>query len=161
MTGFHGTTSLSDSRHGYMPLFAASRGATPSPHRASHVATGVLLHVPFPLPRWTATGACVGCFSVARRPSLLCREVGVHHNTFGACSGFTRITARGFAREPFAPFPPEASPPRITPLRGSVATELNRQLPQRNFHPLDTSAFRGALQRFPSASGKVRRDALE
>src|SRR5262249_58451845 len=63
---------------------------------------------------------------------------------------FPRVTARGFARDPFAPFPPEASPPRITPLRGSVAIELNRQLPQRIFHPLDTSAFRGALQSFPS-----------
>jgi hypothetical protein len=95
----------------------------------------------------------------ARRPSLLCREVGVHHRTFGACSGFTRVTARGFAREPFAPFFSEASPRRITPLRRSVAMELNRQLLQRNFHPLDTSAFRGALQSFPRGVSVSNSDA--
>src|SRR5262249_3197188 len=87
-----------------------------------------------------------GCFPVVRRPSRLCRAVGVHHDTFGACSGFTRVTARGFAREPFAPFCPEASSPRIAPLRSSVAMELYRQFLQRNSRPLDTSAFRGALQ---------------
>ena len=144
--------SLSDSRLGSTPPTAASRGATPSPYRASHVASGVLLHVPFPLPRWTASGAFVGCFPVMRRPSRLCRAVGVHDDTFGACSGFTRVTARGFAREPFAPFVPRLRRRGLLRSVARLAMELNRQLPQRNSHPLDTSAFRGALQSFPNSS---------
>src|SRR5438128_8315905 len=134
--------SPSDFRLGSAPPTVASRGATPSPHRISHVASGVLLHVPFPLPRWIVTGACVGCFPVAPRPSPLLRRVGIHTFTFEACSGFTRVTARGFARRALRP-PLSPRLQRDGSLRPAarVATELNRQLPQRNFHPLDTSAF--------------------
>ena len=95
----------------------------------------------FPLPRWIVTGAHVGCFPGALRPSPLFRRVGIHTFTFEACSGFTRVTARGFAQRASALLCPEASTRRIAPLRRSAAMELNRQLPQRNFHPLDTSAF--------------------
>ncbi len=35
------------------------------------------------------------------RPSPLCRRVGARNFTFEACSGFTRVTARGFASSPF------------------------------------------------------------
>src|SRR5262249_25316801 len=45
-------------------------------------------NMPSPIPRWTGTGASVGCFPIPRGPSPFLRRVGVHHFTFEACSGF-------------------------------------------------------------------------
>jgi len=59
-----------------------------------------LPRVPFQLPRRTAPAASVGCFASARRPSPLCKRVGVHNFTFAVCSGFTRVTVRESARPP-------------------------------------------------------------
>jgi hypothetical protein len=59
-----------------------------------------LSHVLFPIPRWTATGAHVGGFPIAQRPSPVFGRVDVHVITFEACSGFTRVTARAIASLP-------------------------------------------------------------
>jgi hypothetical protein len=37
-------------------------------------------------------------------PSPVSRRVGVHITAFGACSNFTRVTARQIARPPFVSF---------------------------------------------------------
>jgi len=37
-------------------------------------------------------------------PSPISRRVGVHITAFGACSNFTRVTARQIARPPFVSF---------------------------------------------------------
>src|SRR5215469_15685864 len=61
-------------------------------------------NMPCPLPRWTETGASVGCFPASLGPSPYLRRVGVHDFTFEACSGFTRVTARWIAQPPKAAF---------------------------------------------------------
>ena len=78
--------------------------------------------MPCPLPRWTETGAPVGCFPVPRGPSPLLRRVGVHNFTFEACSGFTHITACRIAQPPKAAF--------VTRLRSArLPDQIARQLP--------------------------------
>jgi hypothetical protein len=59
--------------------------------------------LPCPLPRWTRSGARVGCFPVGVASPYL-RRVGVHDFTFEACSGFTRVTALRVARPPEVAF---------------------------------------------------------
>src|SRR5208337_518252 len=81
-----------------------------------------LFNMPCPLPRWTGTGAFVGCFPVPRGPSPNIRRVGVHDFTFGACSGFTRVTACWIAQPPMATFVTRLQPVRL-PVR------VARQLP--------------------------------
>jgi len=49
-------------------------------------------------------GASVGYFPVPLGPSPFHRRIGVHHFTFGACSGFTRVTACWIAQPPMAAF---------------------------------------------------------
>ena len=77
---------LSDSRPGHR--LARRRGSRPLARPGLPRFAEGLPRVPFPLPRWTATGAFVGCFPGALRPSPLLRRVGVHDFTFEACSGF-------------------------------------------------------------------------
>src|SRR5947209_4627011 len=69
--------------------------------------------MPCPLPRWTKTGASVGCFPVPLGPSPSLRRVGVHHFTFEACSGFTHVTACRIARPPKAAFVTRLRPVRL------------------------------------------------
>src|SRR4051794_34382196 len=79
--------------------------------------------MPCPLPRWTRTGATVGCYPVPLGPSPLCRRVGVPDFTFEACSDFTHVTACGVAQPPKAAF--------VTRLRpGRLLDQAARQLPQ-------------------------------
>jgi hypothetical protein len=66
----------------------------------------------FPVPRWTLSSACVGCFDDRCQPSPFVRRVGVHGTTFEACSGFTRVTARTIAN-----LSNEAVRPRLHRLR--------------------------------------------
>src|SRR3974377_1767392 len=105
-----------------------------------------LPHVPFPLPRRTVKSALVDCLLSTQRPSPKFRRVGVRNFTFEACSGFTRVTAHGFASTPKR----RALSPRLRSHRSlrataRVATEPNRQLLWRISHPLVLCAFRGAL----------------
>ena len=86
-------------------------------------------------------GARIGFVPIAHRPSPLFRRVGVHTFTFEACSGFTRVAARGFAQRALPSFVPRASAIQVAPTASRAATELNRQLLRWNFHPLETSAF--------------------
>src|SRR4051794_15243261 len=70
-------------------------------------------NMPCPIPRWTRTGASVGCFPIPRGPSPNLRRVGVHDFTFEACSGFTRVTACSIAQPPKAAFVTRLRPSRL------------------------------------------------
>jgi hypothetical protein len=55
-------------------------------------------------------------------PSPLPRRVGVHITAFGACTGFTRVTARRIARPPFVDFVARLRPARLP---GPAARQLS------------------------------------
>ena len=81
------------------------------------------------------------------RPSPTDRRVGIHKFTFGACSGFTRVTARWIAQPPKATF--------VTRLRnGQLPDRSARQLPDQPttlwVEPSSTGVprLRGALSGF-------------
>jgi hypothetical protein len=98
------------------------RGRYPRAKRISPNYPIRLSHMPCPIPRWTKAGARVGCFPTPHGPSPFLRLVGVHHFTFGACSGFTRVTACWIAQPPKAAF--------VTRLRSSrLPGQTARQLP--------------------------------
>ncbi len=85
-------------------------------------------------------------------PSPLFRRVGVHHFTFEACSGFTRVTARRIAQSPKATF--------VTRLQHARLPEhVARQLPDLLsiiwMEPSSTgiSRLRGALNNAGSKEG--------
>jgi len=81
-------------------------------------------NVPFPLPRWTER-VHVSIASPFARPSPNSRRVGVHIETFEACSDFTRVTARWIAQPPKATF--------VTRLRPSQSpSQAARQLPDQS-----------------------------
>ena len=96
LTGFSGTIGLSDSQTGRCLM----------QRRGSLTRLGLpcfaknLPHVPFPLPRRTVKSALVDCLLSTQRPSPKFRRVGVRIFTFEAYSGFTRVTAHGFASPP-------------------------------------------------------------
>ena len=100
--------------------------------------------MPCPLPRWTGTGASVGCFPVPLRPSPLFRRVGVHDFTFEACSGFTRVTARRIAQPPKAAFVTRLRPARLPDQTARQLPESNRQLSGWILPPLVNRAVWGA-----------------
>ena len=100
--GFNGTTTLSDSRVD-QHLAALLRPLPPS-------STG-LPRLRAPLSRRAVPITPVDPFGCVCRllpqtvlPSPTSGRVGVHNFPFEACSGFTRITARRFARPPKAAF---------------------------------------------------------
>ena len=99
LPGFNGRMSLSDSPAGHDPEGRVERRDR-SPVGGLPRCPENLSHVLFPIPRWTTTGAAVGVFPVIQRPSPIFGRVGVHHFTFEACSGFTRVTARAIASLP-------------------------------------------------------------
>ena len=92
---------------------SAVEAATLAPTRASPNYPAHLSSVPCPIPRWTRTGASVGCFPGPPGPSPFLRRVGVHDFTFGACSGFTRVTARWIAQPPKAAFVTRLRPSQL------------------------------------------------
>jgi hypothetical protein len=105
-----------------------------------------LPHVPFPLPRRTVKSALVDCLPSTQRPSPKFRRVGIRNFTFEACSGFTHVTAHGFASPPKRrALSPRLRSHRLLRATARVATESNRQLLWRISHPLVLCAFRGAL----------------
>src|SRR3954462_10719065 len=97
--------------------------------------------MPRPLPRWTGTGAPVGCFPIPRGPSPLFRRVGVHHFTFEACSGFTRVAACRIAQPPKGGLGHDASTRPGGPPCRSSATRGYRQLSGWLPPPLVNRAF--------------------
>src|SRR5690349_22665619 len=113
-----------------------------------------------PLPRWTGEGASVGCFPTPLGPSPLFRRVGVHHFTFGACSGFTRVTACWIAQPPMAAF--------VTRLQSSrLPVQTARQLPGPTDNFLGGSLLHwrtaplGRTEKSGLASRRSARDALK
>ena len=92
--------------------------------------------MPCPLPRWTETGASVGCFPAPLGPSPLFRRVGVHDFTFKACSGFTHVTACRIAQPPNGGLCHEASARPVTQPSRSSTTRVYRQLPGWILPPL-------------------------
>jgi hypothetical protein len=66
---------------------------------------------------------------------------------FGACSGFTRVTARGLAALPKRTFVRVARRPRFPGDRPPVATRLYHQLPRQDSHLQERAAFHGTRQR--------------
>src|SRR3954462_8465220 len=69
--------------------------------------------MPCPLPRWTETGASVGCYPIPLGPSPKCRRVGVHDFTFATCSDFPHVTACGIAQLPLAALVTRLRPGRV------------------------------------------------
>jgi Helix-turn-helix domain len=76
-----------------------------------------LAYVLRPLPRRTGRPSRVGLSDRPRRPSSNERRLGARIQSFGACSGFTRVAARALATRPWrisvsgasmgrSPFPP-------------------------------------------------------
>ena len=106
------------------------------PTRTSPDYSARLSNMPCPLPRWTETGASVGCFPVPLGPSPNLRRVGVHDFTFEACSGFTRVTACWIAQPPTGGLCHEVSTQPVTQLRRSSATRSYQQLPGWILPPL-------------------------
>ena len=80
-------------------------------------------------------------FGISLRPSPYIGRVGIHNFTFEACSRFTLVTARRFAARPWRTSVPRASAGRSPCPTVQVATEMNRQLLGRNFHPLASCIF--------------------
>jgi hypothetical protein len=97
--------------------------------------------MPCPLPRWTRTGASVGCYPVPLGPSPLFRRVGVHDFTFEACSGFTHVTACRIAQPPKGGLCHEASARPVARSNRSSATRVYRQLPGWILPPLVNRAI--------------------
>ena len=102
--------------------YRAVEAATPVRHGSPPITRPTFSNMPCPLPRWTGTGASVGCFPAPRGPSPYIRRVGVHIITFEACSGFTRVTACWIAQPPKAAFVT-----RLRPVR--LPVQAARQLP--------------------------------
>jgi hypothetical protein len=101
VSGFAGTMSLSDSRSDRRPRRRwqsrpASRSESPTlPSRLSlrAVPTTPVDH-----------GRSLRFIPSVQRPSPRFRGIGIHIYTFGACSGFTRVTARNIACLPKVDF---------------------------------------------------------
>ena len=70
-------------------------------------------------------GAFVDCFPIRAAFPVFCRRVGFRISTFGACSGFTHVTARRIAQPPKEAF--------VTRLRSSrLPDRTARQLPEQS-----------------------------
>ena len=69
-----------------------------------------------------------GSFPLPLRPSPAFRRVGVHVIPFEACSGFTRVTARGFAHPPMVGFT-QGFVVTVPRSHARVATGVHRKLP--------------------------------
>ena len=106
----HGHTTLSDFRSGHHPIDDVG-GAT-----STSTGSPPITQIIFPACRAQYPGGPNRCLSVSSpfaRPSPVNRRVGIHNFPFGACSGFTRVTACRVAARPTADFCPEAPIQRL------------------------------------------------
>ena len=85
-------------------------------------------------------------FSPQRRPSPNLRRVGSCIALFEACSAFTHVTACMLARSPSATLYTGGFSRLVTFTAAPAATGRSDPVPGRDFHPLLTSAFHGALR---------------
>ena len=124
------------------------RGRDPRPMRVSHVT-----RITFPTCRLHYPDGPDGCrrWLLPRRckPSPFFRRVGVRHSPFGACSEFTRVTARWVARPPEAAF--------VAGLRSSRSPDPTaRQLPD-----LTNNCLRGSRRHWRSAPSWRTKEAKD
>ncbi len=134
LSGFRGTMSPSDSCRARLPM-------EPLPGRPDSP-TGLpccqspRVYVPCPLPRRAGRPASVGAFGRPRRPSSIERRLGARIQTFGACSGFTRVAARPLADPPEADLCPRGFDGSVTLTIARVATKAYRHFLGPDSHRL-------------------------
>jgi hypothetical protein len=101
-TGFNGTTTLSDSRVDRCQT--ASLRPLPSPATGLPRLRDPLSRRAVPLTPMDRSRCVCRLLPQTVLPSPYSGRVGVHDFPFEACSGFTHVTARRFARPPLAAF---------------------------------------------------------
>ena len=112
------STDITRFRQYYDPLRLLLRPSPEATLRSLPRQTGLprclhhLSNVPCPLPRRTKR-VHASIASPSTRPSPFRWRVGVRIITFEACSGFTRVTARGIAQSPKATFVTRLRPSRL------------------------------------------------
>jgi hypothetical protein len=89
-----------------------------------------------PLPRRAERSSRVGVSDRPRRPSSNERRLGARIQSFGACSGFTRVAARTLADPPKADLCPRGSDGPVALAVSRVATKVYRHLLGPDFHRL-------------------------
>ena len=89
-----------------------------------------------PLPRRAERSSCVGPSDRPRRPSSNERRLGARIQSFGACSGFTRVAARTLADPPKADLCPRGFDGSVTLAVSRVATKVDRHLLGPDLHRL-------------------------
>jgi hypothetical protein len=92
----------------------------------------------------------VSIASPLMQPSPNGRRVGIRIVTFGACSGFTRVTARRIAQPPKATFVARLQPDQLPDQTARQLPDLSTSIRVRS-SLTDGSRLRGALP-FPEAS---------
>src|SRR3984957_11865497 len=120
LPGFDGTTPLSDSRADRCHF--ASLRPLPSPRTGLPRLRDPLSRRAVPLTPMDRSGCVCRLLPLTVLPSPSSGRVGVHDFPFEACSGFTHVTARRFARPPEAAFAAGLRPGQL-PIRAA------RQLP--------------------------------
>ena len=100
-------------------------------------------------------GACSLVDLPCQRPSPCNSKVGSCHCFFGACSAFTHVTACS-SRSRLATLYTESSDSFVASAAVSIASGWSEPVPGREFHPLESSAFHGALLRQLRRVGSVR-----
>ena len=93
-------------------------------------------------------------------PSRNERPVGIHRFPFEACSSFTHVTARRFARPPIVDFCHEAPIPAVTRRSGSLAIQVYRHLLGVGLSPTGDLRRWGARSFCNFACGGKGRDIL-
>jgi hypothetical protein len=99
--------TLSDTQMVRRPLRRRRGTRPPQPSRASPTDADYHSGVLCSLPRWTES------VHDGYRDGALPRRIGIHIAAFGACSNFTRVTARRIARPPFVDFVARFRPARL------------------------------------------------
>jgi hypothetical protein len=89
-----------------------------------------------PLPRRAGRPSRVGKSGRPRRPSSYVRRLSARIDSFGACSGFTRVAARTLAGPPNVGFCPWSFDGSVTLAAFQVATKAYRQLLGPDLHRL-------------------------
>src|SRR5712691_9276474 len=98
-----------------------------------------------PLPRRAERSSRVGVSDRPRRPSSNERRLGARIQSFGACSGFTRVAARTLADPPKADLCPRGFDGSVALPASRVATKVYRHLLGPDFHRLRSLTLHGTL----------------